>query len=146
LRLGSHLSPHTAPEIARLIQADQHTVREVIHRFDETGLDCLDFSSAGGCPRLLTTGDERFVAQTANTCPTTLGKPFTCWSIRALADHLVGDPDRHVRISHESLRWPLHRHHITLQRTRTWKESAGTEADAKLASTQAAVIFSNAGE
>ncbi|MEY9211436.1 hypothetical protein ABH917_000882 [Thermobifida halotolerans] len=53
--------------------------------------------------------------------PTPRGKPFTRWSIRTLAHHLTPDPDRPIRIGHETLRYLLHRHRITFQRTRTWR-------------------------
>lgn len=34
--------------VARLVQADEDTVRQVIHRFNEIGLACLDPQWAGG--------------------------------------------------------------------------------------------------
>jgi transposase len=37
--------------IARLVAADEDTVREVIHRFNEAGLKALDPRWAGGRPR-----------------------------------------------------------------------------------------------
>jgi transposase len=40
------------PVIAKLVQADEDTVRDVIHRFNEIGLACLDPRWAGGRPRL----------------------------------------------------------------------------------------------
>lgn len=33
---------NTVPVIARLLAADEGTVREVTHRFNQIGLDCLD--------------------------------------------------------------------------------------------------------
>jgi hypothetical protein len=36
------------PVIPRLVQADEDTVRDVIHRFNEIGLACLDPRWAGG--------------------------------------------------------------------------------------------------
>ncbi|MBB4890385.1 hypothetical protein FHS38_006470 [Streptomyces netropsis] len=36
------------PAIAQLVQADEDTVRDVIHRFNEMGLACLDPRWAGG--------------------------------------------------------------------------------------------------
>lgn len=36
------------PVIAQLVQADEDTVRDVIHRFNEIGLACLDPRWAGG--------------------------------------------------------------------------------------------------
>ncbi|BCK67847.1 hypothetical protein Srufu_018000 [Streptomyces libani subsp. rufus] len=41
------------PVIAQLVQADEDTLRDVIHRFNEIGLACLDPRWAGGRPRLL---------------------------------------------------------------------------------------------
>nr|WP_234355180.1 helix-turn-helix domain-containing protein [Kitasatospora aureofaciens] len=35
-----------------MVQADEGTVRDVIHKFNEIGLACLDPRWAGGCPRL----------------------------------------------------------------------------------------------
>lgn len=49
------------PVIAQLVQADEDTVRDVIHRFNEIGLACLDPQWAGGRPRQLNSDDEDFV-------------------------------------------------------------------------------------
>lgn len=38
----------TVPVIARLVQADDDTARDVIHRFNEIGLACLNPQWAGG--------------------------------------------------------------------------------------------------
>lgn len=72
------------PVIAWLVQAGEDTVRDVIHRFDEIGMACLDSRWAGGRLRLLSPDDEDFVVQAATTRPTRLGLPFTRWSIRKL--------------------------------------------------------------
>ncbi|MEU1173581.1 IS630 family transposase [Streptomyces microflavus] len=122
----------TVPVIARLVQADEDTVRDVIHRFNEIGLACLNPQWAGGRPRLLSNDDEDFVIQTATTRPTVLGKPFTRWSVRKLADHLRRNVARPVRIGREALRCLLARRGITFQRTKTWKESPDPAFDAKL--------------
>ncbi|WP_243727664.1 helix-turn-helix domain-containing protein [Actinocrispum wychmicini] len=74
--------------IAQLVQADEDTVRDVIHRFNEVGLACLDPQWAGGRPRLLSRDDEDFVIRTATTRPTTLGQPCTRWSLRKLVAYL----------------------------------------------------------
>lgn len=120
------------PTIAKLVAADEDTVREVIHRFNETGLACLDPNWAGGRPRLLSTGDEDFVAATAATRPRKLGRPFTRWSIRKLADYLAEHPSCPIRVGREVLRTLMRRRGITFQRTKTWKESTDPDFDAKL--------------
>jgi hypothetical protein len=78
--------------------------KDVIHRFNEVGLSCLNSQWAGGRPRLLSSDDEDFVVQTATTRPTQLGKPFTRWSVRKLVDHLQRNISRPVRIGREILR------------------------------------------
>ncbi|HWU11438.1 MAG TPA: helix-turn-helix domain-containing protein [Streptomyces sp.] len=54
---------------ARPAQADEDTVRDVIHRFDGIDLDCPDPRRAGGRPRLLSPDDEDFVVAAAATRP-----------------------------------------------------------------------------
>ncbi|MEU0297914.1 helix-turn-helix domain-containing protein [Streptomyces sp. NPDC006175] len=123
---------NTVPVIANLVQADQDTVRDVIRRFNEVALACVDPRWAGGRPRLLSDDDEEFVIRTATTRPTKLGEPFTRWSIRKLVDHLRRNVARPIRIGREALRCLLRRRGVTFQRTKTWEESSDPDFDAKL--------------
>jgi transposase len=129
------------PAIARLVAADEDTVRDVIHAFNERGLAALDPQWAGGRPRLISDDDITVIVTTATTRPKTHGLPFTRWSIRKLADYLGGiyrrvdaamAPRRKIRIGRERLRQILREHKITFQRTRTWKESTDPDFEAKL--------------
>jgi transposase len=120
------------PVIARLVQADEDTVRDVIHRFNAIGLTCLAPQWAGGRPRLLSPDDEDFVIQTAATRPVKLGQPFSRWSLRKLAAYLRKVHGRVIHIGREALRCLLARRGITFQRTKTWKESPDPEREAKL--------------
>jgi transposase len=120
------------PVIAQLVAADEDTVRDVIHRFNEVGLACLDPRWAGGRPRRLSPDDEDFVVRTAITRPTRLGQPFTRWSIRKLVIYLHRVHGRVIRIGREALRCLLARRGVTFQRTKTWKESPDPERDVKL--------------
>ncbi|MBL7628984.1 IS630 family transposase [Frankia sp. CN6] len=120
------------PAIARLVAADEDTVRDVIHRFNEIGLACLDPRWAGGRPRLISVEDEQFLLTTARTRPAKLGRPFTHWSLRKLSAYLADNPDHTVTVGRERLRQLLHAHGISFQRTRTWKESTDPDKEAKL--------------
>lgn len=120
------------PVIAQLVQADEDTVRDVIHRFNKIGLACLDPQRAGGRPRLLSPDDEDFVIQTATTRPRKLDQPFTRWSICELAAYLRKVHGRVIRIGRETLRMLLARHGVTFQCTKTWKESTDPAHDARL--------------
>lgn len=127
-------SGNTNEAIAALVAADPDTVRDVIHAFNDHGLECLDPKWAGGRPRRITAEDEAYIVEVATTRPKKLGRPFTHWSLRKLSDYLSHPPAdaRQVVIGRERLRVLLHRHHITFQRTRTWKETTDPDADAKL--------------
>jgi transposase len=119
------------PAIARLVAADEDTVRDVIHLFNAKGLAALDPRWAGGRPRLISDEDIELIVAAARTRPEKLGQPFTRWSLRKLAGYLAGR-DRPVRIGRERLRQILHARGISFQRTRTWKESRDPDRDAKL--------------
>jgi transposase len=122
----------TVPAIATLVQADEDTVRQVIHRFNEVGLACLDPRWAGGRPRRISSDDEAFIVATATTRPEKLGRPFTHWSVRKLVGYLADNPVRVVEVGRERLRQLLRDHKISFQRTRTWKESKDPLREAKL--------------
>jgi hypothetical protein len=76
--------------------------------------------------------DIAFIIETARTRPAKLGRPFTCWSVRKLADHLATRSERKIRIGRERLRQLLHAHGVTFQRTRTWKTSNDPDFEVKL--------------
>jgi transposase len=63
--------------IARLVAADEDTIRDVIHTFNTLGLAALDPQWAGGRPRLISDADIAFVVTTATTRPAKLDLPFT---------------------------------------------------------------------
>lgn len=123
---------NTVPVIARLAVTSPDRVREMIHRFNELGMASLDPHWAGGRPRLITTDDEAFIVATARSRPESLGRPFTRWSIRKLAEFLADNDTRVVEIKRERLRQILINHDVTFQRTKTWKESNDPDRDAKL--------------
>ena len=129
------------PAIARLIAADEDTVRDVIHAFNQRGLDALDPQWAGGRPRLISDDDVEFIVATAKTRPETHGLAFTHWSARKLAAHLARCDHRcpgyrrgaqRLVIGRERCRQLLREAGVSFQRTRTWKESNDPDKDAKL--------------
>jgi transposase len=119
--------------IARLVQTSPDRVREMIHRFNDLGMRSLDPQWAGGRPRQITTSDRELIVETAKTRPAKLGRPFTHWSIRKLADYLAAKKGRKVRVGRERLRQILIAEGITFQRTKTWKESPDPLKEQKLA-------------
>jgi len=123
---------NTVAVIARLVATSEDRVREMIHRFNELGMRSLDPQWAGGRPRRITTDDEAFIVETAQTRPEKLGQPFTRWSIRKLVAYVGDNRVRVVQVGRERLRQLLVANDITFQRTKTWKESNDPNRDAKL--------------
>ena len=123
---------NTVEVIARFVHTSPDRVREMIHRFDEMGMDSLDPKWAGGRPRRITTEDEAFIVETAKARPSKVGAPFSHWSLRKLRRWLEDNPKRPVAISKERLRQVLEAHEVTFQRTKTWKESNDPDKEAKL--------------
>jgi transposase len=114
------------------VAADEDTVRDVVHAFNQKGLAALDPRWARGRPRLISDDDVAFIVAAATARPEKLGLPFTHWSLRKLAAYLARNPARIVTIGRERLRQILRDRQISFQRTRTWKESADPDKDAKL--------------
>ena len=106
------------PAIARLVAADEDTVRDVIHLFNQKGLAALDPNWAGRRPRRISDDDVEVIVAAATTRPEKLGLPLTCWSLRKLAAYLASCPDRPVAVGRERLRRILHARGIPFQRTR----------------------------
>jgi transposase len=101
------------PVIARLLDADPDTVRDVIHAFNDKGMDALDPHWAGGRPRRITEQDEAFIVTVAQQRPRAVGRPFTHWSLRKLVDYLADNPVRVVDVHRERVRQILHAHDIS---------------------------------
>jgi transposase len=84
------------PTIARLVAADEDTVRDVIHLFNAKGLAALGPRWAGGRPRLISDEAIEVIVAAATTRPEKLGQPFTRWSKLAAYLRLLSPagPDR----------------------------------------------------
>jgi len=119
--------------IARLVQTSPDRVREMIHSFNEKGMRALDPQWAGGRPRRITTEQRTLIITTATQRPTSLGMPFSKWSIRKLAQYLATTKGGRIAVSRERLRQILAEEDITFQRTKTWKESPDPRREEKLA-------------
>ena len=63
------------PAIARLVAADEDTVRDVIHAFNEKGLAALDPQWAGGRPRLISRDDDDVHRRDGHHPPDEAGPP-----------------------------------------------------------------------
>lgn len=117
-------------DIARLSRASEDWVREVIHAFNDSGMDALHPRWRGGRPRRITEEMRAEIVRVAKTRPQVLGEPYTRWSLGKLRDHLIR---RRIvpGISKERLRQILHEEGVSIQRTKSWKRSPDPDFDEK---------------
>ena len=120
----------SAPEIARMLLTDESHVRKVIHEFNRHGFESLRPRFGGGRPRRISTDDEQQMVAVAGARPDTLGVPFTRWSLSKLSSYLRGQG---IVVSPAQLGRILARNGISLQRTRSWKQSPDPDYEAKAA-------------
>lgn len=120
----------SAPEIARMLLTDESHVRKVIHDFNRNGSESLRPRFRGGRPRRISTDDEARIVAVAGARPDTLGVPYTRWSLAKLSRHLDGQG---IAVSPAHLGRILARNGISLQRTRSWKQSPDPDYEEKAA-------------
>ena len=119
----------SVPEIARMWMTDESHVRKVIHEFNQHGFESLRPRFGGGRPRRISIDDEQRIVAIAGARPDTLGVPYTRWSLAKLSRHLC---DREaLEVSPARLGRILARNGISLQRTRSWKQSPDPDYQAK---------------
>lgn len=120
----------SAPQIARMWMTDESHVRKVIHDFNQHGWESLRPRFRGGRPRRISIDDEQRIVAVAGARPDTLGVPYTRWSLAKLSRYLRG---RGIEVSPAHLGRILARNGISLQRTRSWKQSPDPDYETKSA-------------
>jgi transposase len=119
----------SVPQIARMWMTDEEHVRRVIHEFNRHGFESLRPRFRGGRPRRISTDDEARIVAIAGARPDTLGVPYTRWSLAKLSRHLREREG--IEVSPAHLGRILARNGISLQRTRSWKQSPDADYQAK---------------
>ena len=111
-----------ARAIAGRLYLHEEYVRELIRRFNAGGLEALRPRKASGRPAKSAPEEISVMLEVAGTRPHDLGLPFTVWSLRKLAAHLVRC--RVVKELHATTLGRILRDQgFSFQRTKTWKES-----------------------
>jgi transposase len=120
-----------APEIANRLYLSADYVRKVIHRFNAEGLSSLKAGyENGGRPPTIFPEHQSELIELAMTPPRLTGQPFNQWSLEKLREVAVKRkliPD----VSIETVRLILKKHRLSLQRSKTWKESNDPQFDEK---------------
>ena len=119
-----------AKEIAKQLHLHEEYVRELIRLFNSGGFDALRPRKPSGRPSKYAPEEVSVMLELAGTRPQDIGLPFTVWSLRKLANHLVRSGV--VKEIHATtLGRILREQGFSFQRTKTWKESNDPDFDAK---------------
>lgn len=129
----------TVPVMARLVQADEDTVRDVIHKFNATGSQAWTLAGREAVPAFSTV-----TTRTSSSRRPPPARPS--WASRSPAgrsvsssitcDETVPTP---VPVGREALRCLLAGRGISFQGTKTWKESPDLDFDTKPARIECAI-------
>jgi transposase len=109
--------------IATLVDCSPQWVREIIHRFNNHGIDGITWYPyfPVRCERVFTVEIRERIAEIALCSPIAL-IGMSQWSVAKLRQYLI----EQKIIAHISIRWLgeiLRRYKVRLRRTKTWKES-----------------------
>lgn len=119
-------------QIARRLHFTADYVRKILHAFNQGGLATLKAQyENGGRPKEVLEEHESEVVELALTPPRLLGKPFTHWTLATLREEAARRRLTPKKLSLETVRQILKKHRVTLQRSKTWKESNDPQFEVK---------------
>lgn len=110
------------PQISRSQFVHETYARKIIHAFNQNGLASLGARYGQGRPVIFTKALRQSILDVVITPPHTLGLPFGVWSLPKLREYLMA-MQMVPSISMEWLRQILIDAKVSLQRTKTWKQS-----------------------
>ena len=118
------------PQIARNLSIAESLVRLILHTFNEQGLASLGNRYGKGRPKKFDEQVRKRIVDVVCTPPHQLRQPFGVWSLPKLRDYLMRK--RIVKsIAIETLRRLLCEEGVSLQHTKTWKQSTDPDYTAK---------------
>lgn len=122
---------YRAPMISERIGCAASVVYQWIRSFNEQGFKAFELpTNPHGRPQIITRKQIDWLIRTVTSKPADLGLPFTVWSVQKLLDY--GRQQRMVPdISNEWVRRVLRSNGISVQRTKTWKESTDPKYEVK---------------
>ncbi len=124
-------------EVARILGCERLTVYQWVDRFNVRGFSEFEkATNPHGRPAILSSENLRQLVKVALSRPQDLGLPYTTWSVAKLTEYCRAKgllPD----VSNEWVRRLLRREGLSVQRTKTWKESPDPKFEKKKPYSQA---------
>lgn len=120
----------TVPRIARNQLIDETLVRRILHAFNEEGFASLGNRYGKGRPKKFDAKTRKKIVAVVCTPPYQLKQPYSVWSLPKVREYLM--QKRIVTsIAIETLRRLLREEGVSLQHTKTWKQSTDLHYAAK---------------
>jgi transposase len=104
----------SAPQIAKIVDLDDNSVRHHIKRYRDEGIAGLPDRERSGRPRTATPEYVELALATVRRRPRALGLPFSTWSLDRLIDYLKEKTS--IKVSDETIRTHLRAHGISFAR------------------------------
>lgn len=122
---------YTPSDISQILGCERLTVYNWVKKFNRNGFSEFEkVSNPNGRPAVLTSKNVRELIKVALSRPSDLDLPYTEWSVAKLGEYCKSK-GLIPNVSNEWLRRLLSREGISLQRTKTWKESPDPEFEKK---------------
>ena len=118
-------------QVASILGCERPTVYQWVYAFNDMGFSGFEkATNPYGRPAILSSENLRQLVKIALSRPQDLGLPYTVWSVAKLADY-CRSKDLLPNVSNEWIRRLLRREGLSVQRTKTWKQSPDPEFEKK---------------
>lgn len=118
-------------QVAAVLGCERQTVYQWVYMFNRSGFSEFEkATNPNGRPAILTSENLRQLVKIALSRPQDLGLPYSTWSVAKLADY-CRSKDLLPDVSNEWIRRLLRREGLSIQRTKTWKESPDPQFEKK---------------
>jgi len=119
----------TAPQIAKIVRQDEHTVRRWLKRFNQEGVNGLYDEPKSGSPRRVTEAYRERLLVIVRQRPRSLDQPYSLWTLQRLVDFMAEETG--LRLSTETVRLILKENDIVMSRPQHKVSSPDPEYEVK---------------
>jgi transposase len=118
-----------AAEIAKIVRADEETVRRWLKRYEAEGIGGLSDAPRPGAPAKVTAEYDEQLVQAVRHRPRSLDQPYSLWTCERLTDYLAEKTG--IRVDPETVRLHLKAAGIVLSRPQHTVSSPDPEYEVK---------------
>ncbi len=110
---------YTVPQIRKITNHHDHSIRKWIHRFNEKGIDSIISKKHNHKQYKFDNDVEKQIVDIASSNPRSFGLGFSTWSLRVMTGFLIQDLKIADKISHAEIRNILLKHKIKYRKSKT---------------------------